>query len=238
MELNFGGLEVTAEAAERQLKKWSVLQQAARNKKNVAPAWTYRFITIARDRGSLGDDVALELSKRLQWHIFDKEIVTYIAKDSHVRESLVRQYEEHSENLVEEMISRFLKMTERGYIGDLEYHESLIKTMAYLAKNGAAIIVGRGANFVLREEKDGVNVLITASPEVRIQRISASMKMAPEEARRRMQADDEERRKFIRQNFRQDFENGKFYDIVFNTDHATAERVASAILGFMSRPAE
>jgi cytidylate kinase len=236
MESNlFSGLELTAEVVDRQLRKWNALQQAARQKNKTASmsAPAYRFLTIARDRGSLGDEVAQELSKRLGWHVFDKEIVTFIAKDRHTRENLIRQLEETPENLAQDMIERFLKMTMPAYVGNWEYHESLIKTLAYLAKNGSAIIVGRGANFVLRDEQDGLNVRITASEENRIHRISESLKVPHEEARLCMHEDDEERRKFIHQHFRQDVEDERSYDIVFNTDRASADRIASSILCFM-----
>jgi hypothetical protein len=61
----------------------------------------YRFLTIARDEGSLGDEIALDLSRRLGWHVFDKEIVTYIARNGSVREGLVRQLDQKSQGFLE-----------------------------------------------------------------------------------------------------------------------------------------
>jgi hypothetical protein len=230
----FSDLEIAAEVVERQLDKWNAMQRAARETNKKMPTPAFRFITIARDKGSLGDEVAQELSRRLGWHVFDKEIVTYIAKDNRVRENLVRQLEENSENIVQDTISRFLGKPEDGYIANWEYHESLLKTLAYIAKKGQAIILGRGANFVLREDKEGMNVLITASPEIRVRRISESLHMTPEAARHHMTDDDEERRRFMRQYYRQDFENMDSYDVVFNTDRASPERIASSILSLMN----
>ena len=57
------------------------------------------------------------------------------------------------------------------------------------------------------------------------------------EARRRMRINDEERRRFIHQYYRHDFENMYFYDLVFNTDRGSPENVASSIVAFMSHPA-
>jgi cytidylate kinase len=127
-------------------------------------------------------------------------------------------------------------MPEYASFGTDEYHEALLETLVCLATHGSVILVGRGANFVLRENAQGLNVRITASPEVRIQRLSKSWEATPVEARRRMESDDEERRKFIRQYFKQDFDDLRFYDILFNTDRASAERIASSILVFMNLP--
>ena len=221
-----------ADPVDQKLRLWYVLCEAAREKLKEESG--FRFLTIARDEGSLGNEIAQELARRLGWHVFDKEIVTYIAKNSHVRERLVRQLDQKSQGLIEDAISRFLRMPEYASFGTDDYREALLETLVSLATHGSAIIVGRGANFVLRENARGLNVRITASPEVRVQRLSLSWKTTPEDARRRMESDDKERRKFIRQYFGQDFDDLRFYDIVFNTDRASAERIASSIMVFMN----
>jgi cytidylate kinase len=223
---------LSADLVEQQLRSWNVRREAAREKLKEESG--FRFLTIARDEGSLGNEIAQELAHRLGWHVFDKEIVTHIAKNSHVRENLVRQLDQKSQNLIQDAISRLLRMPEFASFGSEEYHEALLGSLVCLAKHGSAILVGRGANFALRENAQGLNVRITASPEVRVQRLSKSWKATPEKARRRMEADDEERRKFIRHYFRQDFDDLRFYDILFNTDRASAERIASSILVFMN----
>jgi cytidylate kinase len=223
-----------ADPVERQIRLWNARRYAAEEK--LKEEYGFRFLTIARDEGSLGNEIAQELSRRLGWHVFDKEIVAYIAKNSHVRESLVRQLDQKSQSLIEDAVSRLLRMPEYASFGTDEYREALLRTLVSLAAHGSAILVGRGANFVLRENEQGLKVRITASPEVRVQRLSKSWKATPEESRRRMEADDEERRKFIRQYFGRDFDDLCFYDIVYNTDRASAERIASSILVLMNLP--
>jgi cytidylate kinase len=226
--------KLLADLVEQQLRLWNARLEAAREELKEESG--HRFLTIARDAGSLGNEIAQELARRLGWHVFDKEIVTYIARNSHVRDNLVRQLDQKSQNLVQDAISRLLRMPEYASFGAEEYHKALLETLICLAKHGSAILVGRGANFVLRENAQGLNVRITASPEVRVQRLSTSWKATPEAARRHMEADDEERRKFINKYFKQDFDDISFYDIVFNTDRTSAERIASSILVFMNVP--
>ena len=127
-------------------------------------------------------------------------------------------------------------MPEYASFGTDEYRAALLRILVSLAAQGSAILVGRGANFILRENKQGLNVRITASPEVRIQRLSQSWKTTPEEARRRMEADDAERRKFIRHYFNQDFDDRGFYDIMYNTDRTSPALIASSILALMDLP--
>jgi hypothetical protein len=223
-----------ADPIERQLRLWNIQSKAAREKPKDESG--FRFLTIARDEGSLGTEIAQELARRLGWHVFDKEIVTYIARNSHVRENIVRHLDQKSQSLIDDAISRLLRMPEHASFGTDEYHQALLEILVCLATHGSAILVVRGGNFILRENAQGLNVRITASPEVRIQRLSKSWKATPEKARRRMASNDEERRKFIRQYFKQDFDDLRFYDLVFNTDRASAERIVSTILVFMNLP--
>jgi cytidylate kinase len=226
--------EVTAELVEQQLFLWNARRLAALEKYKKESA--HRFLTIARDEGSLGNEIGQELSRCLGWHVFDTEILTYIAKNSHVREKLVRELDQKSQGYIKDAIPRLLSIPEYVSFGREEYHEALLKTLICLATQGAAILVGRGANFVLRGDTHGLNVRVTASPEVRARRLSQDWKVTVEEARRRMRVDDEERRKFIRHYYRQDFDDACFYDIVVNTDRVSTEQVASSILAFMNHP--
>jgi cytidylate kinase len=226
--------EVTVELVEQQLLLWNARRRAAREKSKGAAGC--RFLTIARDEGSLGGEIAQELSRRLGWYVFDTEIVDYIAKNNHVRKKLVRELDQKSQSFIKDAIPRLLSIPEHASFGREEYHEALVKTLLCLATHGTAILVGRGGNFALRGDAYGLNVRVTASPEIRARRLSQDWKATLEEARRRMQVDDEERRKFIRHYYRQDFDDACFYDIVVNTDRVSVGRVASSVLAFMNHP--
>jgi cytidylate kinase len=231
--MEFDDSSLTADLVEQQLLLWNSRRLAEHEKPNREPG--LRFLTIARDEGSLENEIAQELSRRLGWQVFDKEIVTYIARNSHVRENLVRQLDQKSQNLIEDTISRLLRMPEYASFGSEEYHESLLKTLLCLASHGSAILVGRGANFALLEDGRGFRVRVTASPEVRVQRLRRAWDVTQEEASRRMRADDEERRKFIQKYFRRDFDDVSVYDLICNTDRLSAGRIVLSILTAMNR---
>jgi cytidylate kinase len=223
--------DITTRISERQMRLWNALHSAEHavpttEKFRISP---YRFLTLSRDDGSLGDEIAVELANRLKWHLFDKEIVNYIAENSHVREDIVRQLDEKSQSLVQEAILRLLRMPERAPFGSEEYHESLLKTLATLATRGGAILVGRGTNFALRWASDGLHVRITGTPEVRAKRVSERWQMPMEKARHILAAADAERRDFIRHHYHKNFDDLGYYDLVFNTDHVSVDRVANSI---------
>ncbi len=220
---------------ERQMLLSRVREQATHRREITNPETPYRFITIARDVGSMGDTVAAGLAQHLGWHVFDKEIVDFIAQDNHVREDLVRELDERSQSLIHDMVQRLLLMAEGISFGNEEYHEALLRTLAYLAARGHAIIIGRGGAYAL-QGGPGLHVRVIASAEKRVSRLAARWKVSPEEARRRMHEVDVQRRGYIQHHFRQNLDLPYFYDLICNTDHMTTEQAIHAVLGLMTVP--
>jgi cytidylate kinase len=201
------------------------------------PTGLYRFVTIARDVGSEGDEVASGLAQRLQWHVFDKEIVDSIAEDSHVRQGLVRELDERSQGLVQDMVERLLHMAEGISFGNMEYHKALIKTLAYLAARGNAVIVGRGSAFALQGEP-GLHLRVVASLETRVMRMAQRWEVKPEEAKRRMQQIDAGRHGFVQRHFGQNIDDPLFYDAIINTDRMSVEDAVRCLLGLIRQPGQ
>jgi len=227
----------SAQLAERQMLLRNVRDRALHESPPIETSLRYRFITVSRKIGSLGDAVVQDLAVHLGWRVFDREIVEHIAQHSHVRQSLVEQLDERSQNLIHETVQRLLTMAAGASFGAEEYHEALLKTFAYMVARGEAILVGRGANFALREETRGLHVRIIASPEVRARRLMQRSGIPALEARQRIEQMDTERRNFVRHHFKQDIDDLRHYDVVFNTDILTARQISDSILGMIGPPA-
>lgn len=219
---------ITSRITERQMRLWNVVHTGEHVKTAL-----YRFLTISRDEGSLGNEIALGLSHELGWRLYDKEIVNYIARNNHVRESMVRELDEKSQSLMHETILRLLQMTETVPFGNEEYHDALIKTLATIAAQGQAVLVGRGSNFVLSRVEHGLHIRITASIESRVERISKQLQLKPDEARRRLNEIDSELKSFIRRHFKRDFDDLHFYDLVINTDRIPVDQALFSIISLM-----
>jgi len=220
---------ITTRLSEHQMILRNVLHPAEHE--FVSP---YRFVTISRDEGTMGDEIAQRLAQRQGWRLYDREIVNYIANNNHVREDMVRQLDEKDLGQMYNMILRMLRRPESKPFGDEEYYESLLKTLAALAAQGEAILVGRGANFALRWVEHGLHVRITGSLDVRIQRLSKIWQVSQEIARRRVATIDGDRRAFIRHHFKQDLNDQNYYTLVINTDHLLPEQAVSSIQSLLN----
>lgn len=230
--------DITARISEKQMRLWNALHPGAQGSEaELARRSKYRFLTISREDGSLGNEIAAAIAIRLKWHVYDREIVNYIAENNHVREDMVRQLDEKSQGIVHEAILRLLRMPESAPFGLEEYHESLLKTLATLATRGEAVMVGRGANFALHWSQHGLHVRITGSFDARMRRESERLRWPAEKVRADLAARDADRRLFIRHHFKKNFDDLSYYDISFNTDNLSSEQVVDAIAS-MVIPAE
>ncbi|HSW39554.1 MAG TPA: cytidylate kinase-like family protein [Acidobacteriota bacterium] len=224
--------DITSRISERQMLKWNAL-----NIRRLAESGpTSSFITISRDEGVLGEEIAETLAKRLGWRLYDKEIVDHIAGHNHVREDLVRQLDETSYWMHETFLDKILnllKTPDTSSFDSKAYHESLIKTLAAIVAGGKAVIIGRGANFVLRSSERGVHLRITGSMNVRIGRLAKPGGMEAEIMRRHIVSVDAERRTFIYLHYNTDIDDPQFYDVVINTDRISVNQAVSIAISLL-----
>ncbi len=223
----------SAHLIERQMLFREARERVVREGPQVAPRARYRFVTVSRQTGSLGADIVRDLGGQLCWHVYDREILENIASSAHVRHRLVEQLDEKAQGLVHETVQRFLRMAEGGSFGIEEYHEGLLSTLAGLAARGEAILVGRGANFVLQGQGSGLHVRIIASEGVRVERLRRRWNVTAAEALRRVRGNDLERNAFIRLHFKRDVGDPAFYDLVLSTDNLVPSQAVAMILAAM-----
>lgn len=201
---------------DRQIRRWDLEAQQRRESAEIypsRPASIRPWITISRCFGSGGGEIAQRLSARLNYEIFDREIVDTLVRESAFRSAILESLDERDRSSLEIWIEGLL----RGRLVDKEdYLRSLIRVIGVIALHGHAIIVGRGANLILDSDR-GIHVRIVAPLDQRIETIARIRSMAPDEARKLVEQVDEERAAFIRRHFHRQIEDPLSYDLVVNS---------------------
>jgi len=98
-----------------------------------------------------------------------------------------------------------------------------------IAGRGDAVIIGRGANFILPFE-NRFAVRIIAPSEIRVANIMRAFGARDEDARQRVTRREARRRAFIRQAFNKDIRNPSHYDMTLNTARLSVAAAAEAIV--------
>ena len=115
------------------------------------------------------------------------------------------------------------------YVSDLDYVKHLYKTVLSISSQGRAVVLGRGANFII-PATDCLRVLITAPREIRIQRAIKYEKINKKEALKRINKISEERRAFVSQYFRKYYTNPKHYDLIINTQYYNIDASSNLVI--------
>jgi cytidylate kinase len=186
-------------------------------------------ITISSEPGSGGRIIARGLANRLNIDLFDRDIVKEIAESAHISGVVIETMEKDRLSGIKDFIS---SLVNDRYLWPGVYLDHLMKVVAAIASHGNAIIVGRGANFLIPAE-DRLSVRVIAPVEVRVKNVAQEFGVTREEAKRRVINRENRRAAFIRQSFNADVADPRNYDLVVNTQKLDIDAALGAVIGMV-----
>lgn len=152
-------------------------------------------VTIARQFGSLGRPIARKVSEKLGIEYYDRDIVEMAAKNLNLPVSTISEVEESAK-------SPFFSMNYPLGMGTTGIQDSIFiaqrKIIIDLSEKESCIIVGRCADFILRDYKNIINVFIYAPFEARLINCVESLNMRPDEAKKMIASVDKARESYHR----------------------------------------
>jgi cytidylate kinase len=200
------------------------------------------IVTISRQFGAGGSSVAAIVAAELGAEILDKKLIDEVATRLTLDPSQVEAEAERPRTLLERLVRSFSTL-EPG-IGSgwtPPYPDPLFdprKEITHLteqvirevASSGNAVIVGRGAGFVLHDRADVFRVFLRAPEANRIKVLMARFGLSELEARRKMHEADSHRAAYIHQLYGRDWCDSDEYDLVVNTGRIGYQATAELIL--------
>jgi cytidylate kinase len=198
-----------------------------------------KIVTIEREYGSGGGEIAQRLAAQLGWNLWDQLLTEEIAKLAECPKAVVEVREERTDPLYYRLFKSFLR---GSYEGSLNAHklklvdsESILKLTQRVvhsaARSGNSVIVGRGAQHFLRNRPDTLRVFLYAPREDKVRRLMARGK-SENEAEQLVDSVDRERTDFIQKYFGVQWPNRAVYHTMINTTIGD-EAVVQTILDFM-----
>jgi cytidylate kinase len=205
---------------EEQMHRWQLMQTEPKVEREVLP-----IITISREPGSGGRIVAQKLAAILKVEVFHQEVLHEMAKRAEVSEQMLASMDEKGLSILEDWISSLVY--DRHMWPD-EYLKHLMNVIGTIGKHGRAVVVGRGANFILPPEQR-LRVRITAPRKFRIQNVARDFNLEEGEAKRRVIQTESDRKAFIRKYFNSDIADPDNYDMVINTETLSLDDASKVI---------
>jgi cytidylate kinase len=210
---------------------WDV-QQKLEGKAKAIPIsnpWDTANITISRTYGAQGYEIAKILGKTLNWDVYGRNLVEYISETAQARQRIVQSFDEKRKSEIQNWVHTLI---DSKAMGSNQFIKHLASVLISIAEHGQAVIVGRGANFVLGH-KVGFHVRIDAPIEWRAKQYAQRQKMSNYEARKIIIQHDSVREDFIRRFYQRDVYDATAYDMVLNMEKINVEKAADIILNAM-----
>ena len=187
------------------------------------------LITVSREFGAGGGDVAAQLGETLGWPVLDRDLVHRVAERLRLDDKVVAHFDEHPPSLLSR-ISTVLVMPQPDIYsfpqtGDLPSHDAIASaTTKVIAEAGEAaplIVVGHGAQCIFSRRPDAFHVRFVAPAGTRVARVAARMNVDHAFAANLLRRADQDREAYVKRYFHAEWRNPLMYDLQINTQRVS-----------------
>ncbi len=202
------------------------------------------IITIGRQFGSGGREVGKKLASSLNIPFYDRDLIALAAEKSGYNREILEEADEKASNIFLQSFtatsfasgSRVSLPTEISLNDKLFFAQAdIIKS---LADKGSCVLVGRCADYILRERSGCVNVFIHADLEKRIERVARLYNLSPSAAKSIIHKTDKKRASYYNYYSNKEWSDVKSYDLSINSVALGIDCTVDVICAFAQKKDE
>ncbi|MCX6020790.1 MAG: cytidylate kinase-like family protein [Chloroflexi bacterium] len=192
-------------------------------------------ITVARQFGSGGDELAHAVADALGVPLLDREILARAANQAGVSEDTIAKCERR-QPLVEQILERlalpaggsflespYLLPDGLNFVTNSDYRRLIERVITQIADGQEAVILGHASQVVLKDRPRVLKVLVHARMEDRIARVMETEEASASQARRLIAEHDRDWEEMFRSSYRVNWMDARLYDLVINRSQVTEE---------------
>lgn len=193
------------------------------------------IIAITRKCGSGGTTIGKMLAKRYGVSLYDRQLMRLASEDSGINEAI---FADADEEMKSSLLYRISKKVYQGelippesnhFLSDQNLFNYQAKVLRELAKHESYIVIGRGADYILRDLPNVLSVFITADMEDCIEHEMEKLCVEEREAKRYIQKMNKFRSDYYSYHTGNSWENPENFDLCINTSHFGYERSVELI---------
>ena len=198
------------------------------------------IITVARQFGSGGREIAKALADELGIDFYDKELISMAAKESGMSPEVFEKIDEQATNSLLYSLSMGLYNFGNGFsaMGDLPVNDKLYiiqhKMIKKLADKGPCVILGRCGDYVLKDYDNVVSIFINADMEYRKEHAIKYHNVDPRRAEQVVNKADKNRANYYSFYSGQKWGQAQNYDLCINSGRMTRDDAVSVIKTYVS----
>lgn len=202
------------------------------------------LITISRQYGAGGSEVARLVAAGLGWSVVDNELVDLVARRAGLAAEVVAAQDERVPSFVERLAQALANSSQEYPVPELGVavrveEPSLVRVTEMVVKEVAAegrtVLVGRAAPAVLGLAYDAIHVKVVAPRPFRIRLAAEAEHVTLEQAERLMEQTDKQRARYHREHYRRDWDDPSHFHMLLNTGLLGLEGAAEVIVARAKR---
>lgn len=195
-------------------------------------------VTISREYGSGGGEIAQRLAQHLNWQLIDHEIVVQTARELDISEAEAEEQDERTESIVSHLLTSMRVLYPAMFTvapppppaTDVQaYQDALSRVVQAALKTGHVVVVGRGSQILLKDRRDVLHVRIVADLEKRINYVMQREGLEKDDARSRIQMKDSDRARYLQAQYHHHSDDAHLYDLVLNTSVLDLDAVVDLV---------
>ncbi len=200
-------------------------------------------ISISRQVGSAGEEVASAVAQALDFRLIDYQVIQAAAEDAGVSPETVSEAE-HTPSLMTRILEALAKnptmpvaawadpmpLTTSPLFTSTDYRTFVEDVIRDVAQQGQCVIVGHAAQVILRDRFDTMRALVTGSTQHRARRIMSGMGVDEKTALKTIERTDNERVDYFRRFYETGWLTPSTYDICISTDRFNPAQVADVVV--------
>ena len=196
------------------------------------------IITIARGFGSGGRTIGQMLSKKLGVEFYDKDIIKLASEESGINEALFGQNDEKTKTALNKHSvykGNLITPDKKSFTSEENLFNYTAKVIKQLAEEKSCIIVGRCADFILKDFPNVIRVFIWADEQHCIKN-AADIKgiLDSKEALKTIYATDKARAEYYKAHTGHNWNDARNYDLCLNSGDLGFEKCVNIITGYMN----
>ena len=175
-------------------------------------------ITISRDAGSFGDEIAVHLADELKYKLLDPEGIKVILSSKGIKKPVIEQFDEKNPGF----FSKFSENKDKflNYLSLSVFEESF---------SDGLVVLGLGGQFLFSSQKAVVRVRVTAPENLRIARVAEKYECDESYAGKLIHQVDHDREGFEKDFFGRDLHDVNAYDLNINTEYISIDNAVKMI---------
>lgn len=196
-------------------------------------------ITIARQYGSGGRTIGQMLAKELGVEFYDKDLIKKASEESGINMALFANADEKKKGIFSKLKKKHyggevLSPSSSQYTSEENLFNIQAKIIRDLAQKESCIIIGRAADFILKDRDDVISVFVHAPEDFLVEQASKKLSMSDKELEKYIAKIDKERAEYYKHHTGRDWTDARNYDLCLDSSKLGFEKCVEEIKAYMN----